>query len=293
MSDRFRSDWSGRHVRLKYQLVLVSVVFFCSMTLGIENISLPGLIKFSNQPNDRVVKFAIFSFFCFSLAAFWFRTVNERNSVVLDTFLHEQHISTIATEVKSTDMFVRKRRKVLEELKLGFERHSINLDSSIDTVELDRDVLVVARLSSEIDIREKILRDTIEALEGSDTFVALNAKRTELGLLSSDYILGLRGYLEKFEGIRVQNSYLLSTLRDATNFFYIRMEALSLIKTQISLIDEFFLSNKGFALSLSDDQKTLQGANASFKFEVNALSVYFPLGVSIIIVFLAFLVRFG
>jgi len=74
------TDWSGRHTRLRYQVVLISTVFFLGSILGVSNLSNLSLVKFQKSiPND-IVLLGCGLFAIFSLISFRYQHVFEARS---------------------------------------------------------------------------------------------------------------------------------------------------------------------------------------------------------------------
>lgn len=71
------SDWSGRHVRLKYQMCMSAIFVLLISNYEIEQINIFGIVKFADNPSQKTSLIFAFLFFLFSLASFFARTLNE------------------------------------------------------------------------------------------------------------------------------------------------------------------------------------------------------------------------
>ena len=74
-------DWSSKHTRLRYQLVISSIIFFLLAVYENSDVRFPFLlIEFdpNYEPTKPLVLLSIGLFYAFTLISFSLRTVNER-----------------------------------------------------------------------------------------------------------------------------------------------------------------------------------------------------------------------
>ena len=115
------SDWSGRHVRLKYQMMVSSLVLYLLVGTKIEDINLFGFIKYEGDfPEGQffalLLVFSIFSVFAFILRSFfessrWSSLRKDMRNVVANIKINE-------SLVKDVFDFQEKRALALEVLSL-------------------------------------------------------------------------------------------------------------------------------------------------------------------------------
>jgi len=70
-------DWSGRHVRLKYQMIISALVLYLIVCTEITGLNLFGIILYDNEFPKELFIWMLFSFSLFSILAFILRSVFE------------------------------------------------------------------------------------------------------------------------------------------------------------------------------------------------------------------------
>ena len=74
------SDWSGRHVRLKYQMVISSLLFYLYETTTVTEINFLGMMKLSQSAmQEKTFFMMLFGFAIFSALAFITRSIYEKS----------------------------------------------------------------------------------------------------------------------------------------------------------------------------------------------------------------------
>jgi len=71
------SDWSGRHVRLKYQMIVSALALYLIVCTKISGLNLFGIILYEKEFPKELFTWALFSFSLFSILAFVLRSLFE------------------------------------------------------------------------------------------------------------------------------------------------------------------------------------------------------------------------
>ena len=74
-------EWSAKHTRLRYQLVISAIIFSCISLYEISQIQIPLAffeIEKGQGPQKSTMLIGSLLFYLFTLMSFYLRTVNER-----------------------------------------------------------------------------------------------------------------------------------------------------------------------------------------------------------------------
>jgi len=78
-------DWSGKHTRLRYQMVISCIGILLVSTHEIKSFKFPGFFEFNGIPNYSFIWLSFFSFAVFSTIAFWLQTKFEQAALNIPT----------------------------------------------------------------------------------------------------------------------------------------------------------------------------------------------------------------
>lgn len=262
-------DWSSRHVRLKYQMFISAVLFYCATHFKMSEISLFSIVKFEIPPDSSLVKLALFVFTCFSVLAFVSRTRNE----------------TVKAE-KVEYGYLRNSSKLIEgsqTLKTSLDKSFWTNSSALMNVLRSRnensDMVQISTLSglyftkfgADIEAAKKFF-----AKEISPLLKLIEERQTKLQ--KPDFYLDFG--ISSFQSIGKHFDNIVGILSDLENgleeeFNLYRLETnLYILKNDMKFADSFFRSG-------TDGYK---GSNLWYKLERNVLSIWGPVAASIAII---------
>ena len=75
--DEKEGDWSGRHVRLSYQMFLTTVLLFLVSNYKVSGLNIFGVFKFENPPTQEILFWVVFFIACYAVISFLTQTVVE------------------------------------------------------------------------------------------------------------------------------------------------------------------------------------------------------------------------
>lgn len=144
-------EWSSRHIRLKFQMVISCLVAASYLAYGAKDLRVLGFIELDRQPSDKTLIFLLTSFAIFSIISFVSRTVFEQKSLkpphkTFDIEIREieEPVMLFTTSVIDIDLFqlkvsIRELENYVETSKLGESQSNeieILLRNSIKKIEL-------------------------------------------------------------------------------------------------------------------------------------------------------------
>ena len=96
---RIDNDWSARHVRLRFEMVIAAISFFLVSRYGAATIDLP-IIKLPENFDDDILKFAILAFALFSWVSFIVRTAYEKSQWPHQELVKHSEITAFSKKAK-------------------------------------------------------------------------------------------------------------------------------------------------------------------------------------------------
>jgi len=95
-SENIKWEWSEKHTRLRFQLIVLALIFAGACSVGINKISIPGsTISFDNPPSDFVILILLGTFLSYTFISFVIRSNNER----IDLGVFKSPVSSLLDEV--------------------------------------------------------------------------------------------------------------------------------------------------------------------------------------------------
>lgn len=74
-----RVDWEGRHTRLRYQMVLTSLLAYLTGSYAVDKVKVLGIIEFKESPSSELVYFSCLLFSIAFILSFVARTLAEKS----------------------------------------------------------------------------------------------------------------------------------------------------------------------------------------------------------------------
>lgn len=287
-------DWSGRHVRLKYQLVITSILFFCSVFYDIKSIGIPGLVQFARAPDQLIVELALFLIFLFSLVSFIFRTVNEYKFLRSGNHFHKVVLQDVLSALKSVESGIKKGEVGVSEselLVLGITprtnwktSNGVNANSIFSKNEL---VSKIQRSQIEIDNTAASTKEFLTELKKQDNYASFKREKKELGLMCPNLYDEIEKLDKLFVGFDETVFKIIQLCEAASSPYKFREDVSSYFATAKTDLNRIRRVKNSISRDCRDDLTTLKNRDFSMNFEVNMLSIYIPIGASSLISLMA------
>ena len=104
-----RWDWSGRHVRIRFEMFIATLTFFVASTYKVTGFSfLPLKLDTANSPSEHLIVIFTMLIALFFLFSFYFRSQNEISESANVDVISIEHLDSIDKNLSSLESNVQK-----------------------------------------------------------------------------------------------------------------------------------------------------------------------------------------
>jgi len=271
-----QSEWTGRHVRLRYQMVVSALLFWMFCSYEMSEFALFGSVKFKEAPDQIYVVVTSGLFSIFSALSFFGRTSYERN------FRYDEYRDSLAMK-----RIISQTRKKIQDHNDDSEVASIftylrNPDSQSRKVASARAKSKLSSMTQALDGQKESVKFLKEVLDGS-----LVAKKA---FVSGEFspISELKRNINSMENLLIQlkeHNEKIFTIKDSEVLESKAVEELAKKYTKIIL--SFFDARRGFYFSVTRAMKEIRRFRWTTLVENRLTSVYLPTVAWAIVFYLA------
>ena len=217
--ESFVWEWSSKHTRLRYQLIIVAIVVCSFLRFKVDDgFSVPLFgFDFKTSPSRLEYISIFFGFYIFTLVSFFVRTQNERHELDHSSRLILGAAESVNTHLdRSIDEFLRLRQDIegiivheLREIAIAIKQVDINY-AQFEQVFFDNSAQILSLIKKLEDLRvgvvdtaQKILRASNFSYTeiGSDEPITIDRSKFEKSFFETGFDAMEENYLIEFEAL--------------------------------------------------------------------------------------------
>jgi len=270
-----KNEWSSRHVRLKFQMIISCLLAGGCLAYGVENVIILKIVELRDQPSENVTIFAFVSYAIFSIFAFLSRTSFEFRDIGPNDRVFALELANLKEDLKTLVPFLESMKSNLlvntvngleireqtSELKLREKESIKRLVDEYNKLIYNADLTLLRINSSSKFLTKEVFKFHSLNFLRLECLAAINSLRTSLPLLGR--------YVEQIRKVIVDPSPI--------NYSTVKTSARYLENNEIQTLSDLDRATK----SVNELQTSISGLNFWRKIENWLFSIFLPVATAL------------